>query len=429
MGSYLNGGMTDHAAPRAHAAITKAAELAVGNTDEMEQALISAAVVRYPENYDSQNRRSVDEAFAAKMADVYARFPDNADVATVYAVALFMLEERRGYRDLNDPDLIRLHGVLSGVLDVDIRHPGACHLYIHATESSEQPELGLPCAEYLGETVRVASHIQHMPSHTWNEVGMWGRSVRANTAAYQSDLKSRENEGFSYAPTHNLHMLLFAASFDGQGAVATQAGTDYRKESGNSMYEVLTLIRFGRFDEVLENTRRPDNDVAAALWDFARGYASLKQGDMETAKVMRDEILQFAATTELKFRFHPAGRVIGTAAHILEGEILWTEGDLDGAITAFEKSVEVEDSMDYDEPEPLPFAARHWLGAALLEAGRYADAEKAYRDELIDHPHNGWSLFGVQAALAGQGRHDPAVDIDFTESWARSDVWITSSKF
>ena len=429
LGSYLNGGMTDEAAPHAHAAITKAAELAADNANDMEQALINAAIVRYPENYDSEKRGSVDEAFAAEMADVYASFPDNAEVAVVYAVALFMLEERRGNRDLDDPDLIRLHNVLTGVLDADIRHPGACHLYIHATESSARPELGLPCAEYLGETVRVASHIQHMPSHTWNEVGMWGRSVRANTAAYQSDLKSRENEGFSYAPTHNLHMLLFAASFDGQGAVATQAGKDYRKESGNSMYEVLTLIRFGRFDEVLENARRPDNEVAAALWDFARGYASLKQGDMETAKAMRDDVLEFAATTELKFRFHPAGRVIGTVGHILEGEILWTEGDLAGAIAAFEKSADVEDSMDYDEPEPLPFAARHWLGAALLEAGRFADAEKAYRDELADHPHNGWSLFGLKAALAGQGKQDPAVDADFTESWARSDVWITASRF
>jgi tetratricopeptide (TPR) repeat protein len=429
LGSYLNGGMTKTAAPLAYAAISKAAELAGSNANEMEQALIKATVVRYPKDYADDNRRPVDEAFAAAMAEVYAEYPHNPEVATVYAVALFMLEERRGNRDLADPDLIRLHAVLTGVTESGIQHPGACHLYIHATESSQQPDLGLPCAEYLGETVRVASHIQHMPSHTWNEVGMWGRSVRANVAAYQSDLKSRENQGFSYAPTHNLHMLLFAASYDGQGAVATQAGTDYRKESNNSMYEVLTRIRFGRFDEVVENDRRPRNPVHAALWDFAKGYASLKQGDIASAKTMRDSVLEFAATTELKFRFHPAGRVVGTAGHILEGEILWVEDDLDAAIAAFEKAVEVEDSMDYDEPEPLPFAARHWLGAALLEAGRYTDAEKTYREELADHPHNGWSLFGLQAALEGQGKDDPAVDLDFAESWARSDIWLRSSKF
>ena len=62
--------------------------------------------------------------------------------------------------------------------------------------------------------------------------------------------------------------------------------------------------------------------------------------------------------------------------------------------------------MDYDEPEPLPFPARHWLGAALLEAGRHADAERVYREDLERHPHNGWSLLGLQQALKAQGKTD-----------------------
>ena len=186
LGSFLNGGMSAEKAPYAHAAIAKAAKLAPANANEMERDLISAAVVRYPVDYDPDNRRPVDEAFAARMATVYEKYPDNHEVAAVYAVALFMLEERRGYRDVADPDLIRLHGVLTRILAEDIKHPGACHLYIHSTESSQNPGLALPCAEYLGSSVPVASHIQHMPSHTWNEVGYWGKSVRANMAAQQT---------------------------------------------------------------------------------------------------------------------------------------------------------------------------------------------------------------------------------------------------
>ncbi|MEZ5557897.1 MAG: hypothetical protein R3E86_05040 [Pseudomonadales bacterium] len=429
LGSYLNGGMTAAKAPHAHAAITRAAMLAADHATPLERDLIEAATLRYPADYDPAKRRPVDEAFAQAMTGVYRKYPDNHEVATVYAVALFMLEERRGYRDVNDPDLQRLHGVLTRVLDEDIRHPGACHLYIHATESSQEPERALACAEYLGSAIPVASHIQHMPSHTWNEVGLWGRSVRANTAAWQSDQKAAQNEGFSYAPMHNLHMLLFAASFDGQGAVATQAGKDYRKVTGNSMYEVLTLMRFGRFDEVLENDRRPEDQVGAAIWDFARGYAALKQGDAATAAALRDSVLQFAATSDARFRFHPAATLVGSLGRLLAGEIRWSQGDLTGAIAEFERAVALEDALDYDEPEPLPFAPRHWLGAALLAAGRAADAEQSYRTELADHPHNGWSLYGLQQALAAQGRSDPDVDRDFAESWARSDVWITSSRF
>jgi hypothetical protein len=429
LGSFLNGGMTAEKATRAHAAITRAVSLVDEDTKPVERDLILAARVRYPEDYDPDDRRPVDQAFADAMQAVHERYPDDHEVATVYAVALFMLEERRGYRDIHSPSLARLHGVLTGVLDDDITHPGACHLYIHATESSQSPGLALACAEHLATAIPAASHIQHMPSHTWNEVGQWGRSVRANTAAWHADQKAKVDQGFSYGASHNLHMLLFAASFDGQGAVATQAGKDYRKLRGDSMYEVLTLIRFGRFDEVLENDRRPDNDVSAAIWDFAHGYASLKQGDRDTAVAMRDQVLAFAAATEDKFRFHAAADVVGTLGHLLAGEIALSDGRVQQALDAFGEAVETEDRIGYDEPEPLPFAARHWLGAALLQTGEFAQAERVYREELEDHPHNGWSLFGLREALAAQGISDPAVDADFEQSWARADVWITASRF
>ena len=83
----------------------------------------------------------------------------------------------------------------------------------------------------------------------------------------------------------------------------------------------------------------------------------------------------------------------------------------------------------YDEPEPLPFAARHWLGASLLEAKRYDEAERVYREELEDHPHNGWSLFGLRIALDAQGKATGTVNEDFEKSWARADHWIRASRF
>ena len=114
-----------------------------------------------------------------------------------------------------------------------------------------------------------------MPSHTWNEVGRWSDSVRANLEAWHSDLKADLGEGFAIYPDHNLHMLLYAASMDGQGAIATQAGKDYTKRTSDTMYQMLTLIRFGRFDEVVEMSKRPEREIPAAAFDFSLGYASL----------------------------------------------------------------------------------------------------------------------------------------------------------
>ena len=427
-GSFLNGGMSGEQAAAARVAIRRAVALK-GGVSAMERALIEATLVRYPANYDPTSRRPVDQAFADPPAKAYAASPDDHNIAAIYAVALFLLEDRRGYRDLADPDLQRLHGVLTRVLAQDIKHPGACHLYIHATESSQQPELALACADHLASTVPLASHIQHMPSHTWNEVGLWGRSVRANTAAKNADLLAAQGKGFSYGPTHNLHMLLFAASYDGQGAVATQAGKDYRKYAGDAQFEATTLIRFGRFDEVLALDHRPDTGASAAIYDFAKGYAMLKSGDLVGAETALKALREYIATTEDKIRFHPAKHVVGVLTHILAGEISVNQGDIEAALEAFGQAVTLEDALDYDEPEPLPFAARHWLGQTLLDAGQPSKAEAVFRDELKDHPHNGWSLHGLQQSLAARGMDDPAVNDDLQKSWARADIWLNGAKF
>jgi tetratricopeptide (TPR) repeat protein len=302
-------------------------------------------------------------------------------------------------------------------------------LYVHATESTVVPERATACAEFLGKSIPGASHINHMPSHTWNEVGRWGDSVRANIEAWHSDLKAAVGEGFAIYPSHNLHMLLYAASMDGQGAIAMQAGKDYAKLTGDTIYQVLTMIRFGRFDEVLEVKNRPRDDISGGFWDFAQGYAHLRRGDADFAKVYLDRVKKTADTSKAMFRFHSAKDLLGTVAGILEGEMLLSAGDVSGAIASFERAVAIEDALAYDEPEPLPFAARHWLGAALLEAKRYADAERVYREELEDHPHNGWSLLGLQKALAAAGKPSREVDADLAASWSRADTWIRTSRF
>ena len=427
-GSYLNGPMRPFEAPHAYAAIEEAVAR-LSHANATEQAYIEAMRPRYVEDFDPEKRRDQDEAYADAMRQLVEAYPNDLDAATLYADALFLLEPRRGTRDLNDPNVQRLHGVLETVLSRNIKHPGACHLYIHATESTTDPGKASECAEYLGDEIPGASHINHMPSHTWNEIGRWGDGVRSNLQAWHSDLKAESGEGFAIYPSHNLHMLLFAASMDGQGAIAIQAGRDYAKITDDTVFHVLTLLRFGRFDEIFDVTARPEQEASGGLWDFAQGYAHLKNGDADFAQVYLDRVMKLAEATTARFRFDEAKLLLRTVGGVLEGEIHRDTGDLTAAIRAFERAVQVEDQLEYSEPEPLPFSARHWLGAVLLEVERYADAERVYREELEDHPHNGWSLFGLKAALGGQGKSSPDVDADFEQSWGRSDVWITASAY
>ena len=199
--------MTTSDAPRAFAKLQEATER-INEASQLEADMIQSLSARYIVDFDPAERRVQDQRYADTMAELYVKYPENLEIATLYADALFLLEERRGYRSLEDPNVIRLHGVLEDVLSKDLSHPGACHLYVHATESTPTPELAAPCAQHLGKSIPGASHINHMPSHTWNELGLWQEAIRANTLAWHSDQKAAGGEGFAIYPTHNLTMVV-----------------------------------------------------------------------------------------------------------------------------------------------------------------------------------------------------------------------------
>ena len=425
-GSALNSPISAFSAPHAHAAAQRALTL-VKHATPVERALIEAIARRYAMPFDPATQRARDEAYAEAMGGVHERYPDDLDVATIYAEALFVLEPRRGARDITLPTVQRVLGVLERTLSRDIRHVGACHLLIHLTEATAEPGRAEACAEYIGNAIPGASHINHMPSHTWNEIGRWGDSVRANIQAVHSDQKAAVGEGFAIYPTHNLHMLAFSASMDGQGAIAMQAGRDYAALTKDSMFHVLTLVRFGRFDEILTIPRpAAAQPIPLGVWEFGQGYARLNAGDAAAGRAHLERLVG-AAAMQARFRFHDAEHLLGSLIGILEGEILRLSGDLSGGIAAFERGVRLEGQMIYDEPEPLPFSARHWLGAALLDAGRAADAERVFREELANHPKNGWSLFGLEQALTAQGKPTADIHREFEASWARADYWLRRS--
>ena len=434
-GHYLNGPMAEGDLTRAQAAIQKALDLAPDHASRVERELIDAMAVRYLGRTDRTPQLRVDTAYAEAMGRVYEVHKADLDVGFLYAESLMLLEPRRGNWDIERKQIQRIHRVLEEILAKDIRHPGSCHLYIHATESTTQPNKAEACADFLGGSIPGASHINHMPSHTYNQVGRWGDGVRANQRAWHSDQAAEYGEGFAIYTSHNLHMLLFAASNDGQGAVAIQAGADYTTATGGAQYyEVLTRVRFGRFDDILTmEGGGTENPIFQGFWDFGQGYAHLRVGRVGVARgfLVAIEEGRTSAPEAAQFRGHTASDLLGIVGGILGGEILREEGRTADAIASFERAVEIEDGLRYDEPEPLNFSIRDWLGAILLESDRPAEAEAVYRAAIEDHPFNGWSLFGLEQALRAQGKVGEAEKTAkvFEASWARADVWIRSSRF
>ena len=430
LGPNINMRMNPAGLPEAIAAARRALELADG-ASEVEVALIGAMAIRYGEE---DRRAELDSTYVQAMEEVAARFPEDLDVLTLLGEAHMILRPWDYWDDDGNPQpgVERPIEVLERALALDIGHPGACHLYIHLVEASPNPERAEPCAELLADAIPGVSHIPHMPSHIWMRIGRYGDAVRGNQEAWIADQRAAYDGPPGVYTSHNLHMLAFAASFDGQSAVAIRAAKDLaRLSAGSSFYVPLTLVRFGHWEEILELRVDEDSDFRAGVHHFARGLARLRTGDRTRAGIERDALsaLRAGLPDEGRFRGHLQTDLLGIAQGVLEGEIHAADQDFEQAVAALERAVEISDGLSYDEPEPWTIPPRHHLGAILLEADRPADAERVYREALAIHPKAGWSLRGLADALRAQGQDADEVEAEFREAWSRADVWIAGSRF
>lgn len=415
-----------------------------------EQALIDALAHRYA-NPPPEDRRPLDEAYAAAMRRAWQAHSDDPDIGVLFAEALMDLQPW----DLWTPDgkpkggTTEVLSVLEKVLAKSPDHPGACHLYIHAVEGGPSPEKGIAAADRLRTAVPIAGHLVHMPSHIDVQVGRWAMAADQNRAAIEADRRYRAlspRQGF-YAVymAHNHHFLAFASMMEGRSEEALKAARDMiagvPKDFLKSqpalidpylMIELDVLKRFGRWDEVLNQPRpAPTLPITTAFWHYARGIAHAAKHDAPAA---RREQEAFRAVVEKLpadaiMAINPAHKVLSIADHVLAGEIALARREMDKSIAELREAVRIEDELLYIEPPDWVQPARHTLGAVLVDAGRFEEAEKVYREDLERWPENGWSLHGLATCLRARGAHAEAEKVEerFKKAWARADVKIGSS--
>jgi tetratricopeptide (TPR) repeat protein len=421
LGPFANGGMDSRAGELAYEQIQTASRLAAHAT-EVERLLIAALAARYqPERARAQS----DTAYMLAMRDVLRRFPNDPDVATMYAESIMVLGRGDYWTRAGQPQpgVDELLGVLESVLTRDPSHPGACHLYIHATEGSPAPERATRCADLLIGAMPGASHMQHMPSHIYVRTGRYADALRVSLLARAADLQAERGGAIAIYADHNLHMLLVAATYDGQSEVAIRTARDLAELAPSSAHHLpLVLARFGYWEEILR-LREPRDRFQAAVLAYAWGLAMLRIGRPADARrnlALIDRELR-------RDRERREQMLLATARAILSAEIDADDGNHDAAVRTLEHARAIEaDSIAYTEPEEWIVPVRQVLGAVLLDAGRPGEAESEYRGELETHPENGWSLYGLHLALTAQGKSEEAAEVltRFQRAWARADVGL-----
>jgi tetratricopeptide (TPR) repeat protein len=167
--------------------------------------------------------------------------------------------------------------------------------------------------------------------------------------------------------------------------------------------------------------------ITRAYRHFARGTALGALNRVADAE--REQALFTAAKAAVPEKAmmaqNPAHKILELATHTLAGEIAYRKGDTDTAVAELRKAVAIEDTLRYMEPPDWFQPTRHSLGAVLVAAGRKAEAEKVYREDLARLPENGWSLYGLSQCLDGAAAAEAtAVKTRFEKAWAGADTKI-----
>jgi tetratricopeptide (TPR) repeat protein len=456
----------------ARAATLKAQKL-LRRATPVERALAEALLHRYPANTPDDVTPIWNDAYAAAMRAVYRAHADDLDVAALFAEAImnrtpWALWDIATGKPAEGADTLEAIAVLETAMQQPggMSHPGVLHMYIHLMEMSPQPERALKASDALRDLVPDAGHLQHMPTHIDVLCGLYPAVVEWNVKASTADRKYVKDRGainfYSLYRCHNFHFQVYGAMFTGQYEVALAAATELAATLPEKLLRVESppmadwleafvptkmhvLIRFGKWAEI-KAASLPEDQVlfctTTAMIHYAKAVAHAATGEVSEAKKQAE--LFHAAKDRVppsRYLFNNTSLdILAVAAEMMAGEIAYREGDHGQAFAHLRRSVELDDTLPYDEPWGWMQPTRHALGALLLEQNQIEEAAAVYRADLgldatlrrpCQHPDNVWSLHGLHECLTRLGRKEEATLIRqrLDIAAARADVPIRASCF
>ncbi|PYI35350.1 hypothetical protein BP00DRAFT_442873 [Aspergillus indologenus CBS 114.80] len=430
-------------------------------TTPVEGALIRALTARFPPSDQIPNNfSSLDRAYADAMRPVYHQFPNDSDIAAIFADALMCM---RGLWDLDTGEPTGEHTVEArriieeGMQTPEGRHhPALCHLHIHVMEMSPCPELAVPAADRLRFLVPDGSHMLHMPTHIDAALGDYRCAVDSNHLATLADDKYFGSESLSLLPggslndvgyrVHYVCAMLYAAMMSGRFVDAMSTAEKLEAVIDEKLLAIESppvadavesfvaskahvLIRFGRWEEILALPLPANRELygaTAAVILYARGLAF--------------SALSRIPEAESRFNSIPCKEVdvLSVASAMLTGELEYRKGNYEVAFAALRKAIRCENALPYSDPPPWKQPVRHALGGVLLEQDRVAETEVLFREDLglaKDYPrrrarlNNVRGLHGLYECFTQQGKTDKAVF--FQSAWdiavATADVPVKAS--
>lgn len=374
----------------------------LGSPSPRERAYIHALSQIFAE-IDSVPFVARDLHYEQAMADLAQQNKNDLEAQVFYALALL------SNASLADKTHARQKQALAILEPLDRKypdHPGITHYIIHACDSGELAERGLPAARKYARIAPDAPHALHMPSHIFTRLGLWQDSIASNLASSKAAREQNDTGEELHAMDYLVYAYLQLGRYDDARQVVDQlhsmpipAADDFKTGYSATAMPVRFAVEQSKWDEAAKIQPIPGSvpHVAAiAVWARALGIVRSRQPADVSAEITQ---LQ-----KYEHELHRTGQEYWAAqVHILAAEVAaWStqaNGDSQKAVTEMRAAADQEDAMEKSPATPGPIIpAREQLGYLLLQQHHLADAAIAFRQALVDAPNRRGATQGLMLA-------------------------------
>jgi predicted Zn-dependent protease len=396
---------------------------AASQKTEREIAWIEALAAYY-QDYATVPQQKRTANYEAAMARLWARYPDDAEAAIFYALAL---NEAADPADKTYVKQLKAAGILERLETKYPDHPGIPHYIIHSYDYPELAMRGVFAAARCARLAPSAPHALHMPSHIYSTLGMWQEVISSDGAADEETIAytARVNPEAAADPAKNAgryHFLDFLTNaylqlgrdqqakriVDARNSVAEYpAGFRYSGHTAFAAIPVRYAFERAAWAEAaaLAIPKTPFAQAEAIAW-FGRAIGAARSGDLTKAREAIDQL------GVLKDRLAKANDAYWTEQVVIQQQAAgaWfalAEGRKADAIVAMRLAADLEDrSGKHVAMENRLSPMRELLGELLLEANEPVQALKEFEASLHNNPNRYRSFAG--AAKAAERAGDPA---------------------
>jgi len=362
-----------------------------------DRALIDALALRFAGDWDAHDADA--RAYREQMAVVAAAYPEDDDVAMLYAEAL-----------AENGAWAQVASLTATVLARDPEHPMADHLCVHAYDDAAERSPAIPCAMRLDAMTFAPEqeHLAHMPAHAWIETGDYARAVASSERGYRLSeaLRAEPDAAPSEYEDHDVAIGYSAAMYLGNYAAAMRWRERGARLSGRpDALRSQTMARFGRWIELLALPPSKDDAQLPA----ARALALARLGRWDEAAT--------------DYKALPAATKDTAIGAIADARLLERAGKVETAVSVlrgFAKKQRLNYEAEYVPAWPVAEA----IGGIYLRAKRYEDAAAAFAATLAQYPRDPRALYGLEAAADAESMPGAAAEAKgkFDAAWAGADT-------